>query len=304
MSSEDFTILSTTRVHGGTLTRFRKGSDVLGCAMTAAIFVPTSSSSTPTSGFPVLLYLSGLTCTDENVCQKGTEMMRACNQHQIVLVCPDTSPRNTGTPGESDHGWDFGVGAGFYLDATQDPWKNHFKMYSYIVNELPKVVGEHFGQFADLSRMSITGHSMGGHGALTIALKNPNAFKSVSAFAPICNPMNCPWGLKAFQGYLGEDKTTWENYDACMLVSKTAGNSNGASDDGSITKFDDILIDVGLADNFYKQGQLLPENFQQACQAANQKVTLRYQDGYDHSYYFISSFAADHVAFHAERLRR
>jgi len=259
--------------------------------MTAAIFVPSASDAP--GPLPVLFYLSGLTCTDENVCQKGTEIFRACQQHQVVLVCPDTSPRGSGTPGESDHGWDFGVGAGFYLDATKDPWCNHFKMYSYIVDEVPQVIRENFGTVADTSRMSITGHSMGGHGALTIALKNPLKFRSVSAFAPICNPMKCPWGNKAFSGYLGEDQTTWEVYDACALVSKQASSS-----------FDNILVDVGLADNFYKQGQLLPENFHAACSAVGQSVTIRYQEGYDHSYYFISSFAAEHIAFHAERLRR
>eukprot|EP01034_Spumella_vulgaris_P031487 gene31487-38889_t len=207
----------------------------------------------------------------------------------VAFVAPDTSPRGANIPTEDDS-WDFGTGAGFYLDATAEPWSTNYNMYTYITKELPELLAEQFTAL-DMNRVSITGHSMGGHGALTIAIKNQSAYKSVSAFSPICNPSQCPWGVKAFTGYLGEDRTQWSAYDATELLLAA-----------EITRFDDILIDVGTADSFLKGGQLLPEAFQQAAGKVGQKVTLRLQEGYDHSYFFISTFVEDHVDFHAQRL--
>jgi S-formylglutathione hydrolase len=209
------------------------------------------------------------------------------------LIAPDTCPRGAGVPGETDS-WDFGQGAGFYLDATTELWKDNYRMYSYITKELPTVLTENFPTL-DLSRMGITGHSMGGHGALTIGLKNPKLFRSVSAFAPICNPINGEWGKKAFTGYLGgdpKDLVQRKEYDACSLIASRAKECG----------FDDILVDQGTGDNFYKSGQLMPEALQKACEEAGQKVTIRFQEGFDHSYYFISTFIEDHVRFHAARL--
>ena len=208
---------------------------------------------------------------------------------QMGFIAPDTSPRGAGIVGETDS-WDFGVGAGFYLDATTDAWKENYRMYSYITKELPNVISVNFPSL-DLTKLGITGHSMGGHGALTIALKNQDMFKSVSAFAPISNPINCPWGKKAFSGYLGSDESTWKKYDATELL-----KNNGKS------KYDDILIDCGTGDNFYKQGQLLPEAFGKVAEEVGQKATIRLQDDFDHSYFFISSFMDNHIKFHSERL--
>eukprot|EP00294_Goniomonas_avonlea_P006829 CAMPEP_0114565802 /NCGR_PEP_ID=MMETSP0114-20121206/14518_1 /TAXON_ID=31324 /ORGANISM="Goniomonas sp, Strain m" /LENGTH=230 /DNA_ID=CAMNT_0001752101 /DNA_START=46 /DNA_END=737 /DNA_ORIENTATION=+ len=213
--------------------------------------------------YPIIYWLSGLTCTEENFIQKAGAA-RAAMQHGVAIVCPDTSPRGLGIPGEDDS-YDFGSGAGFYLNATVDKWKP-YQMYDYVTKELPSAA----------------------MAALTIALKNPGFYKSVSAFAPICNPMNCPWGEKAFTGYLGEDKEAWKEYDATELIK--AGKGKAA--------FPDILIDCGTSDNFYTDKQLLPENFEGACKEAGQKVTLRMQPGYDHSYFFISTFIDEHVAFH------
>lgn len=235
------------------------------------------------------MYLSGLTCTDENVCQKSG-IFRYLAEHGLCFVAPDTSPRGIQIPGDSAS-WDFGVGAGFYVDATAEPWKQNYRMYSYITDELLSVLGANFPEI-DISKVGITGHSMGGHGALTIALKRPDLFHSVSAFAPISNPINCPWGQKAFSGYFGaDDKSTWEKYDSCSLITNL-GKS----------KYDEILVDVGTADSFLNNGQLLCDNFRQACATVDQVVTMRYQGGYDHSYNFISTFVEDHVAFHAKRL--
>lgn len=233
------------------------------------------------------MYLSGLTCTDENVCQKSGAF-KALSEHQLGFIAPDTSPRGAGITGEADS-WDFGVGAGFYLDATNSPWANNYRMYSYITKELPAVIASNFPTL-DLTRMGITGHSMGGHGALTIALKNQTMFKSVSAFSPICNPINCPWGKKAFSNYLGPDIETWKEYDASDLLKQNK------------SVFDDILIDCGDADSFYKSGQLLPEAFKASAASVGQKVNIRMQEGYDHSYFFISTFIEDHVKFHKDRL--
>eukprot|EP01039_Chlorochromonas_danica_P000890 gene890-971_t len=288
--SSSFEIKSTVKVHGGQLIRFSHPSKETKTTMTCAVFLPDQRDrlDRTTSLLPSLLYLSGLTCTDENVCQKGSPY-KALVDSQVAFIAPDTSPRGAGITGEDDS-WDFGSGAGFYLDAVQTPWDVNYRMYSYIVEELPEVLAEHF-PCLDPLRRSITGHSMGGHGALTIALKNPTKFKSVSAFAPICNPSNCPWGIKAFTGYLGEDRSLWAKYDATELIKIASGH------------YPDILLDVGTADSFYLNGQLLPEKLIEAAGQVGQKITLRMQEGYDHSYYFISTFIADHIAFHARYLK-
>jgi S-formylglutathione hydrolase len=217
-------------------------------------------------------------------------MFRALAEHGLAMVAPDTSPRGAGIAGETDS-WDFGVGAGFYLDATEHPWSENYRMYTYITVELLDLIARNF-PIVDVHRAGITGHSMGGHGALTIALKNQTMFRSVSAFAPICNPIQCAWGQKAFSGYLGSTaQEAWKMYDACALMERL-GKS----------KYSDILIDVGTSDSFLTAGQLRPEKFLEACSAAKQPVTLRYQGGYDHSYYFVSTFVEDHVRFHAQFL--
>jgi len=235
---------------------------------------------------PVLYYLSGLTCTDETFPNKAHAQAVAA-ELGIMLIAPDTSPREPRIPGDADK-WDFGQGAGFYVDATQAPWADNYRMYSYITKELPALVD------ANLPAMSgatgIFGHSMGGHGALTLALRNPSLYKSVSAFAPIVAPMQCPWGQKAFSNYLGADQETWRQYDASELVAKKAFPTH-------------ILIDQGTGDQFYKEQQLLPEKFSAAAAKSGQKLTLRMQEGYDHGYYFIQTFMADHLHHHAKVLR-
>ena len=235
---------------------------------------------------PVLYYLAGLTCTDETFPTKAHAQAVAA-ELGLMLVAPDTSPRDQRFPGDADK-WDFGQGAGFYVDATQAPWAENYRMYSYITKELPALVE------ANLPAMSgatgIFGHSMGGHGALTLALRNPSLYKSVSAFAPIVAPMQCPWGQKAFSNYLGADQETWRQYDASELVAKKAFPNH-------------ILIDQGTGDQFYKEQQLLPEKFSAAAAKSGQKLTLRMQEGYDHGYYFIQTFMADHLHHHAKVLR-
>ena len=250
--------------------------------MTFSVFVPDGE-----GPFPVLWYLSGLTCTHANVTEKG-EYRRACAEHGIIFIAPDTSPRGEGVPDDAEGAYDFGLGAGFYVDATQVPWSQHYRMRSYIEEELPQVIADNFPK-ADMTRQGITGHSMGGHGALTIGLRNPDAYKSISAFAPIVSPLNCPWGEKALGGYIGSDKSSWREYDACALI-----------EDGA--RVPSMLIDQGMSDNFL-EGQLKPELLETACEGTGIDLTLRRQDGYDHSYYFISTFMADHIAWHAERLK-
>lgn len=233
---------------------------------------------------PVLYFLSGLTCTEENFMAKaGAQRLAA--ELGLILVAPDTSPRNTGIPGEDDD-WDFGTGAGFYVDATQAPWNQHYRMYSYVVEELPALIEKHFPARSD--RQGIFGHSMGGHGALVCALRNPERFQSVSAFAPICAPMQCPWGQKAFTHYLGENREEWRVYDASELVL-------------TATFASPILIDQGTADKFLTP-QLKPNLFEQACIRAGQPLILRMQEGYDHSYYFIATFIENHLRHHANVL--
>lgn len=268
------------RSHGGMQGVYRHASNSTGTDMTFSVFVPDHSQG---AKLPVLWFLSGLTCTHANVTEKG-EYRAACAEHGIIFVAPDTSPRGEGVP--DDEGYDFGQGAGFYVDATQAPWAEHFQMRSYIEGELPALIAENFP--IDTNRQSIMGHSMGGHGALTIGLRNPDRFRSVSAFSPIASPLNCPWGEKALGGYLGPDRADWREYDACALI------ENGARLLG-------LLVDQGLADDFL-EGQLKTELLVEACNEAGIPADIRFQPGYDHSYYFISSFMAEHVAWHAERL--
>ena len=272
--------LSTNRSHGGTQGVYTHQSSATGTSMTFSIFVPDHA---PGAKLPVLWYLSGLTCTHANVTEKG-EYRAACAEHGIIFVAPDTSPRGDDVP--DDDGYDFGKGAGFYVDATQQPWADHFQMRSYIEQELPALVAANFP--VDMGRQGITGHSMGGHGALTIGLRNPDRFRSVSAFAPIVSPLNCPWGEKALTGYLGADRTAWRAYDACALI-----------EDGA--RLPALLVDQGDADNFLHE-QLKTGLLVMACRKAGIPATIRMQPGYDHSYYFISTFMAEHVAWHAARL--
>ena len=272
--------VSTVRSHGGMQGVFSHQSAATETPMTFSVFVPDHA---PGTKLPVLWFLSGLTCTHTNVTEKG-EYRAACAAAGIIFVAPDTSPRGDDVPDADSY--DFGQGAGFYVDATQAPWAAHFKMRTYIEQELPALIASEFP--ADLARQGITGHSMGGHGALTIALRNPGRFKSVSAFAPIASPLNCPWGEKALAGYLGDDRTNWRAYDACALI-----------EDGA--RLPALLVDQGEADNFLHE-QLKPGLLVMACRKAGIPATIRMQPGYDHSYYFISSFLADHVAWHGARL--
>lgn len=272
--------VSENRSHGGVQGVYRHASTATGTPMQFSVFVPDRADG---ERLPVLWYLSGLTCTHANVTDKG-EFRAACALHGIVFVAPDTSPRGDAVP-DAD-GYDFGQGAGFYVDATQAPWAEHFHMRRYIEDELPALVAEHFP--VDMARQGITGHSMGGHGALTIALRNPGRFRATSAFAPIASPLNCPWGEKALGGYLGPDRATWRPYDACALIA-----------DGA--RLPELLVDQGTADQFVDE-QLKPHLLAEACTAARIPATIRMQDGYDHSYYFISTFMADHIAWHAARM--
>lgn len=271
--------VSEAKIFGGTQGFYSHAATSTQCEMQFSVFVPAGE-----GPFPVVWYLSGLTCTAENATTKAG-FQRVAAELGLIIVCPDTSPRGEGVP--DDDAYDFGQGAGFYVNATAAPWSEHFHMYDYVVSELPQVIAANFP--IDENRQAITGHSMGGHGALTIAFKNPDRYASVSAFSPIVSPMNCPWGEKALGGYLGPEKTSWAAHDACALVQQGVG------------PFDEILIDQGTADNFL-ESQLKPHLFEQACSDAGQKLTLRMQPGYDHSYYFIASFVEDHLRFHAARL--
>jgi S-formylglutathione hydrolase len=273
--------ISQTKAFGGSQGVYRHAATTTGTDMTFSVYVPPHEYG---ARLPVLWYLSGLTCTHANVTDKG-EYRRACAAHGIIFVAPDTSPRGPGVP--DDEAWDFGQGAGFYVDATQSPWRDNFRMRSYIEDELPGLIATEF-PMADLTRQGITGHSMGGHGALTIALRNPGRFRSVSAFAPISAPRDCPWGEKALGGYLGADRSAWLDYDACALIASGA-------------RVDAILVDQGGADPFLSD-QLKPEMLQRACGEAGIDLTLRIQPGYDHSYSFIATFMEDHVAWAAKRL--
>ena len=274
--------VSTNMSHGGVQGVYKHTSTATGTDMTFSVYVPPHREG---AKLPVVWYLSGLTCTHANVTDKG-EFRQACAKLGLIFVAPDTSPRGEGVADDSEGAYDFGLGAGFYVNATQPPFARHYRMRDYIESELPDIVAEHFP--ADLKRQGITGHSMGGHGALTLSLRNPGRFKSTSAFAPIVSPLNCPWGHKALAGYLGDDRATWEEYDACTLI------AGGARLPG-------LLVDQGGADNFLGE-QLKTHLLEDACRAAGQDATIRLQPGYDHSYYFISTFMADHLHWHAERL--
>lgn len=274
--------ISNILCFGGEQIRFTHNSKTTNCEMTAAIYLPPQAKR---KAVPVLFWLSGLTCNDENFSTKAGAQRYAA-EHGIALVMPDTSPRGESVPDDAEAAYDFGLGAGFYVDATEAPWSEHYQMYSYVTEELPALIAEHFP--VDINRCSISGHSMGGHGALSIALKNPNRYRSVSAFAPIVSPLNCPWGEKALSHYLGADKSTWVNYDSCELLKKTAQQLP-------------MLIDQGMADNFLVE-QLKPQLLTEAALSVNYPLTLRMQAGYDHSYYFISSFIGEHIAFHAQYL--
>ena len=274
---------SRTQHFGGTTRFYTHRSAVCDCDMNLAVYVPPQAETTPV---PVLYYLSGLTCTEKNFIEKAGAQRYAA-EHGVILVAPDTSPRGLDIPGEGDD-WDFGSGAGFYVNATVEPWSKHYQMYDYVTKELPKLIADELPTRPGPA--GIFGHSMGGHGALVCGLKNPEQYASISAFAPIAAPSLCPWGKKAFTGYLGKDTQQWATYDATEIV-KTAEN-----------RLSPILIDQGQADQFLAAGQLLPEVFENACKQANQPLILRQQPKYDHSYYFIATFMGDHIKHHADIL--
>ena len=275
--------VSTNTASGGVQGVYKHASSATGTEMTFSVFVPSHDAG---AKLPVVWYLSGLTCTHANVTDKG-EFRKACAELGLIFVAPDTSPRGEGVADDSEGAYDFGLGAGFYVDATKEPFAQNYRMRSYIEDELPALVAANFP--ADMDRQGIMGHSMGGHGALTISLRNQGRFRSTSAFAPIVSPINCPWGEKALGGYLGPDRALWADYDACALI------AGGA-------RLPDLLVDQGEANNFLTD-QLKTHLLTEACEAAGQKATIRMQPGYDHSYYFISTFMAEHIAWHAERLK-
>lgn len=277
------TEVSSNKMFGGLQKVYSHESKETKCTMKFGIFLPPKAEDTKC---PVLYWLSGLTCTEQNfVTKAGAQCVAA--ELGLIIVAPDTSPRGVNIEGEDDS-YDFGSGAGFYVDATETKWKNNYRMYSYITKELPDVINSNFN--TEPQKTAIFGHSMGGHGALICALKNPGKYKSVSAFAPISNPMQCPWGQKAFKGYLGDSQSNWEEYDASVLVKKYNGPPL------------DILVDQGKSDNFYVDKQLLPENLISACASNKQPIQFRLQEGYDHSYFFIATFMEDHIRHHAKHL--
>ena len=274
--------ISEYRCFEGCQLQYTHNSDVLSCEMRFGVFLPPQAETRPV---PVLYWLSGLTCTDENFTQKaGAQRMAA--DLGIALVMPDTSPRGEGVPDDPDGAYDFGQGAGFYLNATESPWSNHYRMYDYVVNELPELIE---AEFPVSQERAISGHSMGGHGAITVGLKNPGRYRSISAFSPICHPMDCPWGQKALGNYLGDDRSTWPEYDSVELMKNAQIQLP-------------MLVDQGLADNFLAE-QLKPETLAAAAEETQYPLTLRQHEGYDHSYFFISSFIEDHLRFHAKFLK-
>lgn len=275
--------IESIKESGGLLNRYTHSSSRCYCEMTFSVFLPSIAQN---EKVPALYWLSGLTCTDDNARTKAG-MQRYAQEHGIALVFPDTSPRGAGVADEAKR-YDLGQGAGFYVNATQPDWSQHYQMYDYITDELPKLIESELPILPNVK--SISGHSMGGHGALICALKNPDSYRSVSAFSPICNPMECGWGQGCFSAYLGNNEAEWKHYDATELVKSGATTSA-------------LLIDQGTADEFYEEGQLLPENLQKACENSNQEITLRMQSGYDHSYHFISSFVGEHIAYHAKALK-
>jgi S-formylglutathione hydrolase len=275
--------LSSAKSFGGEQAVLRHASEVTGTDMTFSVYVPDHAEG---AKLPVVWYLSGLTCTHANVTEKG-DFRRACAELGLIFVAPDTSPRGEGVPDDPEGAYDFGLGAGFYVDATEPPFAQHYRMWSYVTRELPEIIGDCFP--ADMSRQSIMGHSMGGHGALTIGLSHAERFRAVSAFAPIVAPSQVPWGQKALSGYLGEDRAAWRKHDAVALI-----------EDGA--RVPALLVDQGDADSFLAE-QLKPQLLAEACEKAGIGLTLRLRPGYDHSYYFISTFMEDHLRWHAERLK-
>jgi S-formylglutathione hydrolase len=282
MVSKSIEQIGANQSFGGQQLRYKHQSAVLNCEMTFSIYLPPQAKTGPV---PVLYWLSGLTCNDENFVQKAGAQQHAA-EHGIAIVCPDTSPRGDGVADDPEGAYDMGLGAGFYVNATQKPWAEHYQMYSYITDELPALINGEFP--VDSQRASISGHSMGGHGALTIALKNPDRFKSVSAFSPICSPLNCPWGDKVLSNYLGDDRQVWEQYDGVELVKQA-------------TEHLPVLVDQGEADNFLVE-QLKTELLIDAAQQAQYPMQIRMQPDYDHSYFFIATFIGEHIAFHARAL--
>lgn len=280
--AKDLTILSENKCFGGWHKRYSHTSAAVNCTMTFAIFLPPQISTGQKA--PVLTWLSGLTCTDENFMQKAGAM-RVAAELGLILVAPDTSPRGDDVPGDPDGAWDFGKGAGFYVDATQAPWSRHYRMHDYVVNELPEVIGTHFPV---TGRQGISGHSMGGHGALVCALRNPGRYASISALAPIANPMAVPWGEKAFQHLLGQDRAAWRAWDASALLATSQERLP-------------ILVDQGDQDSFLET-QLRPDALRHAAEATGYPLELRQHPGYDHSYYFIATFIEDHLRHHAKAL--
>lgn len=275
--------IASNKMFGGEQRRYKHKSDTLSCDMHFSIYLPPQVSE---AVVPVLYWLSGLTGTDENfVIKAGAQ--RVASELGLAIVMGDTSPRGEGVPDDAEQAYDFGLGAGFYLNATEAPWNKHYRMYDYVSQELPALISENFP--VDPSRQSIFGHSMGGHGALSIALKNPNKYKSVSAFAPIVSPINCPWGRKAFKNYLGEDVATWQEYDSASLIAKA-------------TTHLPMLVDQGTADEFL-ENQLKPELLLDAAEKAAYPLQFIEREGYDHSYFFIASFIEEHLRFHAKVLR-
>ena len=275
--------VSGAKAFGGIQGVYRHASRETGTDMTFSVYVPPHEDG---ARLPVVWYLSGLTCTHANVTEKG-EFRAACARLGLIFVAPDTSPRGEGVADDPDGAWDFGLGAGFYVDATQAPYAAHYRMWSYVTEELPALIAAHFP--ADMARQSIMGHSMGGHGALTIGLNHPDRYRAVSAFAPIVAPSQVPWGQKALGGYLGDDQAAWRRHDAVALI-----------EDGA--RLPALLVDQGEADGFLER-ELRPDLLRAACEAAGIPLELRLQPGYDHSYYFISTFMADHLRWHADRLR-
>ncbi len=274
--------VSESKCFGGTQGVYTHHSAATGTPMTFQAYLPPRRSG---ETLPVLWWLSGLTCTHENAMIK-CHYHRACAEHGVALIGPDTSPRGDEVP--DDEAYDFGKGAGFYVNATQEPWAANFQMRDYVERELPELIADEFPML-DLSRQGISGHSMGGHGALTVSLRNPDRFRSTSAFAPIVSPLHCPWGEKALGGYLGADRAAWREYDACALI-----------EDGA--RLRELLVDQGTADQFLDE-QLKTRLLDEACRKADMPATIRMQEGYDHSYFFVSTFIADHIAWHAERLK-
>ena len=276
--------LANNKSFGGQQKRFEHASTSCNCTMTFSIYLPPQAETTKV---PLVYWLSGLTCTDENFVTKAGAQAFASN-HGLAIVAPDTSPRGDNVPDDPEGAYDFGLAAGFYVNATQEPFSTHYHMYDYITQELPALINENFN--VDPNRVGIFGHSMGGHGALTIALNNPKTYKSVSAFAPICSPLNCPWGEKALTGYLGPDRETWKKHDACYMISQAQQRLP-------------LLVDQGQDDPFLTE-QLKPELLEVATKSHDHPLTLRLQPGYDHSYFFIASFMEDHIAHHAHELKK